>query len=77
MSGMNYQARQYLVNELSQVTQLTEAQLTKLYDDFMIKSGNTGNIGRQDLVKTLMREPGMRLPQHLAEKVRQHRMRLS
>jgi len=38
---MNYQVRQYLVNELSQVTQLTEAQLTKLYDDFMIKSGNT------------------------------------
>ena len=68
-AGLDYESRRRVVNQLANMTSIPEDALNRMYDDFMIKSKNTGNLSRQDLVKALTNEPSLRLPVNLAEQV--------
>jgi len=64
----NFQKRHLVVQELGSVTQITQENLTKLYDEFMQKSKGKPEISVLDVAKVLTKMPGIMLPPKHAER---------
>jgi len=62
-------SRGLVMHQLANMTSIPEDALNCMYDDFMIKSENTGHLSHQDLVKALTNEPSLKSPVNLAEQL--------